>query len=379
MRPNPVDALISLDAFDYSERSDSLFRVAMRHAFELHFARCGQWRRLCEARGVTPQTWSRNGGDPEDIPWMFVQVLKYYRLSSIPDEEIALELTSSGTSGQKSRIVLDETSLSRVKTIARKVYDALGMVSPEQEVNYLCFTYDPRVANDLGTAYTDELLTSFTARKSVYYAIQWKEETGSFEFEVDGSIEALERFARDEAPVRLLGFPAFIARLLKERRRRGLKPLQLGEESWVLTGGGWKNEEGKKVPKSEFRKRLADELGIPESNVRDLFGMVEHGVPYVDCELGNLHIPIYGRALTRDPLSLEPLPHGHRGLLHLFTPYLSSYPSISLLTTDMARVEPGCECGRKGPVLVIEGRGGLTKHVGCALKAGQLLSGKEEA
>ena len=71
--------------------------------------------------------------------------------------------------------------------------------------------------------------------------------------------------------------------------------------------------------------------------------------------------------------TLRPLPPYTPGLLHLMTPYLSSYPSISLLTTDSAQIEYDCPCGRPGPTLRVLGRAGLSKHKGCAITALELL------
>jgi len=67
--------------------------------------------------------------------------------------------------------------------------------------------------------------------------------------------------------------------------------------------------------------------------------MVEHGVPYVDCKMGNFHIPNYGRIIVRDPATLKPLGYGKNGLLQFITPYLTSYPSISILSSDFGWVE----------------------------------------
>ncbi len=125
---------------------------------------------------------------------------------------------------------------------------------------------------------------------------------------------------------------------------------------------------------SEVKSRiLADSLGIPAANVRDLFGMVEHGVPYVDCRLGNFHIPNYGRVIARDPGTLAPLGFNRTGLLQFITPYLTSYPSLSVLSSDFGLVRPRCACGLPGPVLEIKGRAGVKKLKGCAISAATML------
>ena len=172
---------------------------------------------------------------------------------------------------------------------------------------------------------------------------------------------------------RLVGFPAFALKLTEEFRKRYGRTVKLNPGSSVITGGGWKTLSDEAMDKKVYRGILAANLGIPVANVRDLFGMVEHGVPYVDCPLGNFHIPNYGRVIARDPGTLEPLGYGKDGLLQFITPYLTSYPSLSLLSSDMGRVEKGCKCGIGGDVLVIKGRAGVKKLKGCAVSASTML------
>ena len=115
---------------------------------------------------------------------------------------------------------------------------------------------------------------------------------------------------------------------------------------------------------------------LTPQNVRDLYGMVEHGVPYCECEKWRMHIPNYSRVLVRDPITLEVLPPGQAGLLQFLTPYHHSFPAVSLLTTDRGVVHPECRCGRKSPTLTLLGRAGVTKHKGCAIAALKIGAGK---
>jgi phenylacetate-coenzyme A ligase PaaK-like adenylate-forming protein len=303
---------------------------------------------------------------------VFVGVLKERDLLSVPQARIAREFTSSGTGGRKSRIALDSGSFDRVVLSARNIHAALGMVDPDQEVNYVCFSYDPSQATDLGTSFTDDLLTSFTRRREVFFAIRWDGDAGDFVFDRERTLETIERFERDGRPVRLLGFPAFMHTLLGEAvERRAGAGFRLGAQSWVMTGGGWKALADRAVSKPRFVADMSAWLGIPPENIRDMFGMVEHGIPYVDCRRQRLHVPIYARVIIRDPETLDVLPHGRAGLIQLQTPYLTSMPNHSLLTTDLGRLDPLCDCGLPGPVVTILGRGGVTKHKGCAITAAE--------
>ncbi len=100
--------------------------------------------------------------------------------------------------------------------------------------------------------------------------------------------------------------------------------------------------------------------------------MVEHGIPYVDCKKGNLHIPNYARVYVRSPHDLSLRKKGERGLLQFLCTYNFSYPAPSLLTTDYGRLG-SCDCGLGGDTLILEGRAGVTKHKGCALKALEVI------
>lgn len=356
--------LLESDPFDFSPAAKELFLASMKENALHHYGKHEFTRRLWDKLGFHPEELKREE-DLARIPGTMVHLFKEHEFCSVPKEELELVLTSSGTGGQKSQQFLDRQSLANVKRLAFMIHKSLGMAS-EKEYNYLCFTYDPKVANDLGTAFTDELLTNFTGKKEVYYAIQW---TGSeFELNETGVVETLRKFAASGTPTRILGFPALLFEMITKHDLR----LDLGADSWLQTGGGWKGKAEKEIPKAEFRKLVKERLGIPEENQRDLFGMVEHGIPYVDCRKGNLHIPNYARVFVRSPHDLSVLPKGERGLLHFLCTYNFSYPAPSLLTTDYGRLG-SCDCGIGGETLILEGRAGVSKHKGCALKALEVI------
>lgn len=348
-------------------KDEGLFLRSMQEAFAYHYLASTNFQALCLDADFHPWQLKRN----EQIPWIpyfFVTALKYYSVASVAEENIALTLKSSGTSGQTSAIVLDRTSLRRIRRIVHHIYGDLGMKN-KRFTNYLCFTYDPEVAKDVGTAYSDKLLTSLTKAKDIFYAIEWSQAKSDWNLDSARVQETLERFEMTKLPFRLLGFPAHTWQVLKEIALRRKKNFSFGPLSYVITGGGWKNYDGESIEKHVFREEVAKILGIPRANVRDLYGMVEHGVPYCECEKHNMHVPRYSRVYVRDPVNLELLPPGKSGLLQFVTSYHHSFPAISLLTTDYGHIGPACACGRPSPVLVLEGRAGIAKHKGCAINA----------
>jgi phenylacetate-coenzyme A ligase PaaK-like adenylate-forming protein len=361
-----TENLLGSNPFEFSAASQKLFMDSFKENALNHYNKHEFTRKLWDKLGFHPSA-IQTEDDLTKVPGTMVHLFKEHEFCSVPKEELALVLTSSGTGGQKSQQFLDQQSLDNVKRLALTIHQSLGMAS-DKKYNYLCFTYDPKVANDLGTAFTDELLTNFTGKNEVYYAIQWNEEAQQFSLNEEGVVETLKRFAASEYSTRILGFPAFLYEVIEKYNIL----LNLGADSWLQTGGGWKGKADKEIPKKEFRKFIEDRLGIPQQNQRDLFGMVEHGIPYVDCEKGNLHIPNYARVYVRSPYDLSLRKKGERGLLHFLCSYNFSYPAPSLLTTDYGRVGT-CDCSIGGDILILEGRAGVSKHKGCALKALELL------
>ena len=367
-----LDALFETPAFEYSPKSSKAFCASMRAALDFQRKRAPVLKALYKAEGFEPES-VRTEKDIRNIPFLFVAALKERDLTTLPPSQIVLELKSSGTSGQHSRMQLDRGSLMRVRRMAWKVFEGLGLTDLERAHDYICFTYDPEVAKDLGTAWTDKLLSGFTKKGEIFYTFRWSKAKNDFYFDIDGAVSAMKKFEDARGLVRLVGFPAFALKLTEEFKRRYGRYPKLNPESSVVTGGGWKTLADEAIDKKVYRGILAANLGIPVENVRDLFGMVEHGVPYVDCKLGNFHIPNYGRVIVRHPGTLEPLGYGKKGLLQFMTPYLTSYPSLSVLSSDFGLVRQRCACGLAGPVLEIHGRAGVKKLKGCAISAATML------
>lgn len=360
------------DAFDQSAHTRQLFDDAMRETLAWHLKKCPDFRSFMRESGLANSSDVIANLAPEDFPPLLVSIFKEFRLVSVPEDQVKIELTSSGTGGRKSAIILDNRSYKRIFKVVNHTFASLGLVNKEEKVNYLCFTYDPKVAGSVGTAFSDKMLTGLTKRRSVFYCIRYNEQAEDFEFDLEATTKKLIEFSKRPEPVRILGFPAYLWQVCNRLEEKGIK-LNFCNRSFIITGGGWKMHKDQEVTKDIFKERVEKTLGIPAQNIRDLFGMVEHGIPYVDCEHGRLHVPIYARVQSVDPETLLPVEPGQEGLLKLMTPYLSSYPSISLLTTDKAMIEENCPCGRAGKTFKITGRAGLAKHKGCAITALDLL------
>ena len=360
------------EVYETGPEKDALFVEAMRDAVAWHRAASPFYAALCAHHAFT-EADLRTAADLPRVPWIFVNTLKRHELLSVDRADVVLNLTSSGTTGQKSQIFFDQGSLDRGLGTVDACFGANGLLDRDRAVNYLIFAHDPAHAATRGTSYTDHYLTGFTAKRALFYALKWDPAAQDWAFRLEETNATLEAFAASGAPLRIIGFPAFLHRLVAWRREQALPALAFPEGSWVLTGGGWKKDERESIPKPAFRAEVAAALGIPEANQRDGYGLVEHGVPYLECAHHRFHVPHFARAVARDVETLQPLPPGEAGFLDLMTPYLLSMPAISLLTSDLAAVRHGCPCGRTSATLELLGRLGTRKNKGCAIAATQLL------
>ncbi|WP_432015036.1 acyl-protein synthase [Streptomyces cucumeris] len=368
-----VQRLCDLTApYERGPEADALFAAAMAETNAWHAERSPFFRSLLDDEPATP---APGVGRDVRAPLVHANFFKRHEVLSIPREEVHLHLTSSGTTGQKSQMFFDEWTIRAAQRMVARIFDHYGWITPDQPVNYLLYSYEPAPSLKLGTSFTDNYLCDFAPARDTTHALR---HTGNgHEFDARGCIEALQRYADEGLPVRILGFPAFLHFTLERMRSLGVPPVRLPAGSLVVLGGGWKGHADRAIAKDTFYAQVEEQLGIPSERIRDTFGSVEHCVPYVECERHRLHIPVWSRAAVRDTATLEPLPYGERGYLHLVSPYITSVPAQSVLMGDLASLHPGEECGCAQPTewFTVHGRAGISRNRSCAVAAAELLKG----
>ncbi|MDD2960978.1 MAG: hypothetical protein PHR45_02705 [Muribaculaceae bacterium] len=357
-------------AFDYKGTSQ-LFIDSIREMFAYQRANSVIFDGICRQYNFNIED-IKSEEDILRIPAIFVTAFKERKLLSVSQEEIVKTFTSSGTTGSKSQINWDKISMERQGFMRNSIVESYGLADYEQEVNNLIFSYDPTISGSRGAAHAHSSYAKFAKERETFFTIT-ADKYGEPEFRLDEGIKALERFSQSGLPLRITGFPAFGYMTLTELDNRGIK-FQFPADSVLFSGGGWKNYTGKTISYPEYVELVNRVLGIGADRIRDVYGMVEHGVPYMTCEHGHFHIPIYSRVCAVSPKTMEILPDGETGLLKLITPYIRSTPALSILSTDLGYVESNCPCGREGKYIVLQGRGGVKKYAGCGISAAQLLN-----
>ncbi len=352
--------------YESSPELERCFDQAMKEIISWHQQKNSYYRSLCE---------KEQGANPYG-PMTPATFFKFHEELSIEKEQVALHLTSSGTTGQKSQIFFDEWTISSAQRMVDAIFDFYGWNTPEQEVNYLLYTYAPEEGSKLGTAYTDNFLCKYAKINQVEYALKYLGSDIGHRFDLPGVIARLVDFERQGLPVRIFGFPAFLSFTLEALPKILGRPLKLHPESLVFLGGGWKGNQDKAISKEELYQKATELLGIPDERLRDGFGSVEHCIPYVECKHHRFHIPIWSKVFVRDVKTLAEVENGEIGYLNFVSPYITSVPAHNVLMTDLVRKvsSKNCGCGLKTDAFEVIGRAGLSSSKSCAVAASDLLS-----
>jgi hypothetical protein len=367
---NAVDRLYGFDSFNKDEKWKLAFFEAMRETLHIQYQDYDFYRKLMHLSDCDLASL-QGFDDLLSIPYITSAVLKKYRLSSSAHAAPALSILSSGTSGQKAEITIDETSLVRIVAGILKVYAEFGLAS-KQAANYLFAGYSPDASNGAGTAGTDSVVSQLTPSLANFYALDL-DQNGHTVFLLERAVETLRTYVLAEKPIRILGFLHYSCEIIKAYHQQ-YGVVKFPEDSYILSGGGWKEFAHLYSENFNLYAYLGSLSNLPASAIRDSYSLVEHPALYVACEKNKLHVSALAHVVIRDLRTMESLPYGETGLVQLFTPILQSYPSACLLSSDLGYLEQHCACGRSGDYLSITGRGGSKKAMTCALNAEQYIA-----
>jgi len=191
---------------------------------------------------------------------------------------------------------------------------------------------------------------------------------------VDDIITWLEGLEKTDQNIGFFGAPFILNLAMEKMRQEGLS-FDFGERGAVLTGGGWKVHESKRMPMEVFREKVEKYLGIPHYQCLDLYSMVESNGFMTQCPEGHyLHIPHnYFHPLVLDENN-QPVAYGESGKFAFLDPLARSYPGF-IFTGDQVKLLERCPvCQREGPVLAPEvTRMGGEEIRGCAEEMRRML------
>lgn len=366
----PIDELLTLPAFE-SDTAGDAFLAAVDDCLKTLRRRFPRYASFLAERGRGDVVAGvRSFAQIDQLPPLFLPVLKGITFDIPDDVDITVRLTSSGTTGVPSVVPLDDENMQRRVAAMSAAYRELGIVTGDTSA--VCFLMDPATTQMAGSLVIDGVLRSIPEVGSVEYLARMT--ASGPEFDRDHAIDIVTK-AVQRGPVLAVGYPALIANAVTELKAAGVERFPLPEGSLVLTGGGWKSFlPGVQLDQSEFRDLTAEFFGLPASSIRDMFGLSECPAVFVQCEQGGYHIPAFTQARAIDPETGCDAPAGKTGLLQLTTPLTTSYPLLKILTTDKAVIADNCPCGRSAATLVPKGRVTAARFETCAMKIGRAVA-----
>lgn len=354
--------------YELDDNNTKIFVEAIKENYQLQFENQPYVRFLAE-KNHFDISQVQTLDDLAKIPPIFVGTMKRTTFCNLKEDEVAMVLTSSGTKGEKTQSFFGKEDLERLTTLSRNCFEASGWTS-NIPTHVFLFAHDIKEEKNRGTSWSNDQLSSLVPAKSIHWMIV-KNAQGDFDFDYKTWAKKIVELAKD-APIRLVGFPAFMAQLANEISQ--IAPnFKAMEGSFITAGGGWKNHSGTPMTFAQFADFIGKSLGIAAHSIRDIFGMAEHGIPYCSCKAGHYHVPLYSRILIRDPLSLKVLPDGAEGIMNLISPYNMAQSNLSVLATDLGIIKENCPCGIKGKFIASIRRGGISKNRGCAIAAQEIL------
>jgi hypothetical protein len=284
-----------------------------------HRARCAPYDRILTANGY------EGASSIAELPWLPVRLFKNLELKSIPDDEVFKVLTSSGTTGEVSRIYLDKAAAAtQTRQLGATVQTVLG---PKRL---------PMLLVDTKAMLKDR--RSFSARGAGVLGMSTFGRDHVWALDNDGHVDlgAIRGFLdkHGDAPFLIFGFTYMVWLHLYEVARDNGLDLANGI---LIHSGGWKKLVDQAVSPVVFRERLA-EVGLVRSH--NFYGMVEQiGTIFLEGPSGgSLYCPDFADVVVRDPQTWRELPPGEAGLLEVVSTLPTSYPGHVLLTEDLGVV-----------------------------------------
>jgi phenylacetate-coenzyme A ligase PaaK-like adenylate-forming protein len=318
-----------------------------------HYENCAEYRRIIDAM----QFDTGNIDSYYDIPFLPVRIFKEYDLMSIPKENVAKVVTSSGTTGQAvSRIYLDGgTAANQTKALTKIVSSYIGSKRL------------PMIIIDTAAVLKDRSMYSARGAGIMGFSIFSKDRIFALDEDMELNLDGICRFLSEHEGERILlfGFTYMIWRhfcekLIKEKRKLNIA------DGILIHGGGWKKLADREVSPGKFKETVHEVCGI--TGVHDYYGMAEQtGAIYMECEHGRLHASIFSDVIIRRAYDFSIAGIGEKGIIEVVSVLPWSYPGHALLTEDEGIIlgEDDCPCGRKGKYFKVAGRLKSAEIRGC--------------
>jgi hypothetical protein len=344
--------------------SNESFEAMALELFALQFKHNAVFRKICEARGLTPKIiehWTR-------IPFMPASAFKEFELTSLPPNERTAVFHSSGTTEQKpSRHFHNAESLAVYEASLLKWFEQnCGL--PIADCGLVILTPPPGQARNSSLVHMFEIVRQkFGAPQNVFVGKTSTDGVWTLDFDATLAMFADNPKSAICNPKLVLGTAFSFVHLLDFLAENNLR-FQLPENSRVMETGGYKNR-SRSMPKSDLHALISERLGVPRENIICEYGMSELSSQAYEVrsqksevrsqnEDGAFQFPPWARVQVVSPETGREVADGETGLIRIFD--LANVFSVAAVQTEDFGI-------RRGDGFELVGRAQLAEARGCSL------------
>jgi len=349
-------------------RDDAAFSRLALELFALQFAHNAPFRRICEARGITPE----KAGHWSQIPAVPASAFKELEFSCLAADERTHVFHSSGTSAQRpSRHFHNAQSLAIYEAslwpwFARHVIGRFPLATGHRQLAIL--TPNPGQAPHSSLVHMfDTVRRRLVAPDSRFFGKL--EADGAWTLDFGAALTRLREASEGGRPLVLLGTAFSLVHLLDDLAGRRLR-FELPPDSRVMETGGYKGR-SRAMPQAELHGLISQRLGVPASQIVCEYGMSELSSQAYDIEVRSpesgvrspdrvFRFPWWVRAQVVSPDNGGEVAEGETGLLRIFD-LANVFSVLAVQTEDLAI--------RRGDGFELMGRAALVEPRGCSLMA----------
>jgi hypothetical protein len=362
---------------------DPQFSELALELFALQFEKNAAYRKICQARGLTPKVvehWTQ-------IPAVPTGAFKELELSCIPPEEHTAVFHSSGTTEQKpSRHFHNAESLAVYGTSLWTWFEQNHFANSEfgiQNSELLILTPPPELAPHSSLVHMFEIVRQKQGGASVPVSqaefLGTLASDGSWILDFDATVDALSPRCQtpDARPLLLLGTAFSFVHLLDYLAENNLQ-FRLPKDSRVMETGGYKNR-SRTLAKSELHAFITERLGVTPENIICEYGMSELSSQAYDSEIHHPSSILHPRIFRFPPwasvqiISTETgreVADGETGLIRIFD--LANVFSVAAIQTEDLGI-------RHGDGFELIGRAQLAEPRGCSLMTNSTIRNPQSA
>jgi Acyl-protein synthetase, LuxE len=345
------------------------FDALVLKLFELQFKHNSAYRKICEARKLTPQVvehWTQ-------IPAVPTAAFKELELTSLEARDRTAVFHSSGTTEQiPSRHFHSSESLAVYEASLWSWFEQNFFANSKfkiQNSKLVLLAPPPDLVPHSSLVHMFEIVrqklggASVPASRAEFCGKLAADDSWTLDFNATLAALSNNSKSKTQNPKLILGTAFSFVHLLDYLAENDLQ-FQLPEHSRVMETGGYKNR-SRSLPKTELHALISERLGVPRENIICEYGMSELSSQAYDqevrsqkSEVRNFHFPPWARTQIISPETNREVDDGKTGLIRIFD--LANVFSVAAIQTEDLGI-------RRGDGFELIGRAQMAEPRGCSL------------